>query len=153
MTGSGSSHTMIPNAMQPACGGSGGLGKRGFAKNARLDQTGGGASPESAMSEPPARKYDSFAAFYPYYLSEHANRTTRRLHFIGTALGLFCLLEGLFTGNPIWVLFALVCGYGFAWFAHLLVEKNRPATFKHPLYSLMGDGRMFWEILTGKIPF
>jgi hypothetical protein len=104
------------------------------------------------MSEP-ARKYDSFAKFYPFYLSEHSSRTTRRLHFIGTSLGLFCLLEWLFTGNALWALIALVCGYGFAWFAHFAVEKNRPATFRHPLYSFMGDCRMFWEILTGRIAF
>jgi hypothetical protein len=104
------------------------------------------------MSEP-ARKYDSFAEFYPFYLSEHANRTTRRLHFIGTSLGLLCLLELVMTRDLSWLILALVFGYGFAWLAHFLVEKNRPATFRHPLYSLMGDGRMFWEILTGKIPF
>ncbi len=93
------------------------------------------------MSEP-ARKYDSFAEFYPFYLSEHANRTTRRLHFIGTSLALLCLLELVMTGIRLWAgHLALVFGYGFAWFAHLLVEKNRPATFRHPLYSLMGDGR------------
>ena len=104
------------------------------------------------MSEP-ARKYDSFAEFYPFYLSEHANRTTRRLHFVGTALALLCLLELVMTRDLSWLILALVFGYGFAWLAHWLVEKNRPATFRHPLYSLMGDGRMFWEILTGKIPF
>lgn len=104
------------------------------------------------MSEP-AREYGSFAEFYPFYLSEHSSRTTRRLHFIGTSLGLFCLLEWLFTGNPLWALIALVCGYGFAWVAHFAVEKNRPATFRHPLYSFMGDCRMFWEILTGRIAF
>jgi len=104
------------------------------------------------MSEP-ARKYDSFAEFYPFYLSEHSNRTTRRLHFVGTSLALLCLLELVMTRDLSWLILALVFGYGFAWFAHLLVEKNRPATFRHPLYSLMGDGRMFWEILTGKIPF
>ena len=104
------------------------------------------------MSEP-VRKYDSFAEFYPFYLSEHSGRTTRRLHFIGSSLGLFCLLEWLFTGDPVWVVIALACGYGFAWFAHYAFEKNRPATFRQPLYSFMGDWKMFWQILTGKIPF
>jgi hypothetical protein len=101
----------------------------------------------------PARKYDSFAAFYPFYLSEHVNRTARRLHFVGTSLALICLLELVLTADLSWLILALVFGYGFAWFAHFQFEKNRPATFKHPLYSLMGDGRMFWEMLTGKIPF
>lgn len=101
----------------------------------------------------PARRYQSFAEFYPFYLGEHANRTTRRLHFVGTSLVLLCLLELVMTGDLSWLILALVFGYGLAWLAHMLVEKNRPATFKYPLYSLMGDGRMFWEILTGKIPF
>ena len=105
-----------------------------------------------AMSEP-ARKYDSFAEFYPFYLSEHSSRTTRRLHFAGTALALLCLLELVMTGDLSWLILALVFGYSCGWFVDLVVEKNRPATFKYPLYSLMGDGRMFWEILTGKIPF
>ncbi len=101
----------------------------------------------------PAPRYASFAEFYPFYLREHANRITRRLHFVGTSLALLCLLELVITRDLSWLILALVFGYGFAWFAHFQFEKNRPATFKHPLYSLMGDGRMFWEILTGKIPF
>jgi hypothetical protein len=100
-----------------------------------------------------ARKFDSFAEFYPFYLSEHSNRTTRRLHFIGSGLGLLCLLELLFTGDLWWLAAGLACGYGFAWFAHFAVEKNRPATFRQPLYSFMGDWKMFWQILKGQIPF
>ncbi|HVW75521.1 MAG TPA: DUF962 domain-containing protein, partial [Rhizomicrobium sp.] len=98
-------------------------------------------------------KYASFADFYRFYLSEHANRTTRRLHFIGSALALFCLLELLFTADMRWLAAALMAGYGFAWLSHLMFEKNRPATFRQPLYSLMGDWLMFWQILSGKIPF
>jgi hypothetical protein len=99
------------------------------------------------------RKYASFAEFYPFYLSEHADRTTRRLHFLGSSLGLVCLGLGVWTGNAWWLLVGLATGYGLAWAAHFLVEKNRPATFQHPLYSFMGDWRMFWDMLTGKIPF
>ncbi|HEY2011469.1 MAG TPA: DUF962 domain-containing protein [Rhizomicrobium sp.] len=99
------------------------------------------------------QRYARFADFYPFYLSEHANRTTRQLHFLGSALALFCLLELLFTGDLWWLAAGLVCGYGFAWFAHMVFEKNRPATFRQPLYSFMGDWVMFWQILTGKIPF
>jgi hypothetical protein len=98
-------------------------------------------------------KYTNFRDFYPFYLSEHANRTTRRLHVVGSSLALFCVLELLLTGDPLWFIAALVAGYGFAWFSHLVFEKNRPATFRYPLYSLMGDWVMFWQILTGKIPF
>jgi len=98
-------------------------------------------------------KYSSFAEFYPFYLSEHANRATRRLHFAGSSLALFCLAMLAVTGNLGWLGAALLSGYGFAWISHLAVEKNRPATFRHPLYSFMGDWKMFWEILTGKITF
>ncbi len=99
------------------------------------------------------RRFGSFTEFYPFYLSEHAARGTRRLHFVGTGLALACLVVLVFTGDPLWLLPALLCGYGFAWIAHFVVEKNRPATFRHPLYSLMGDGVMFWQMLTGKIRF
>lgn len=99
------------------------------------------------------QRYARFADFYPFYLSEHSGRTTRRLHFLGSALALFCLLELLFTADLWWLVFALLAGYGFAWFAHMVFEKNRPATFRHPLYSFMGDWVMFWEMLTGKIAF
>jgi hypothetical protein len=97
--------------------------------------------------------YKSFAEFYPFYLSEHAQPMTRRLHFLGTCLALVCLVSLLVTGNWRWLIAALVAGYGFAWASHLWIEKNRPATFRHPLYSLMGDWLMFWQILTGKIGF
>ncbi len=97
--------------------------------------------------------YRSFAEFYPFYLSEHARRATRRIHFVGTSLALVLLLASLLTGRIGLFGLALVCGYGFAWYGHFFFEKNRPATFRYPLYSLMGDGRMFWEILTGRIAF
>jgi hypothetical protein len=96
-------------------------------------------------------KFKTFDDFYPFYLGEHANLKNRRLHFIGTSFVIVALCATFFTGN--WWLLALVpvLGYGFAWYGHFIVEKNRPATFKHPIYSLMGDFRMFWDILTGKI--
>ncbi len=97
--------------------------------------------------------YSSFAEFYPFYLSEHANRITRRLHFLGSSLALLCVLMLIFTGDPWWLLAGLVAGYGFAWFSHLTFEKNRPATFRYPLYSFIGDWMMFWQILTGRIAF
>ncbi|HXS05310.1 MAG TPA: DUF962 domain-containing protein [Rhizomicrobium sp.] len=97
--------------------------------------------------------FSSFAEFYPFYLGEHARRGTRRMHFAGSALSLLCLLLLAVTGEPWWLLAALIAGYGFAWVAHLVIEKNRPATFRYPLYSFMGDWLMFWQILTGKIAF
>jgi len=99
------------------------------------------------------RRYTSFAEFYPFYLSEHSKPATRRLHFIGSSLSLVCLLLLVLTGDLWWLPAAFVCGYGFAWFAHFTVEKNRPATFQQPLYSLMGDWAMFWQILTGQLKF
>lgn len=96
-------------------------------------------------------EFKSFSDFYPFYLREHANLTCRKLHFIGTCGVIALLLLFFFTGN-LMILAALpVIGYGFAWVGHFMFEKNRPATFKHPFYSLLGDFRMFWDILTGKV--
>ena len=100
----------------------------------------------------PAR-YDSFGAFYPYYLSEHANRTCRRLHFVGTSLGVVFLLTTLLTLNLWWLLAGLVSGYAFAWVGHFFFEKNRPATFTYPFYSFDGDWVMWSEMLRGRIKF
>jgi hypothetical protein len=99
------------------------------------------------------RKYSSFSDFYPFYLSEHANRTCRRLHFVGTSLGLAFALHALSTLDFRWLLAGLVAGYGFAWAGHFFFEKNRPATFSHPFYSFAGDWVMWKEILTGRIRF
>jgi hypothetical protein len=99
------------------------------------------------------RKYASFAEFYPFYLSEHSKPATRRIHFVGSTLGVFCLFVMILTGDPLWLLIGLAIGYGLAWFAHFVVEKNRPATFSQPFYSFIGDWRMFWDILTGRIAF
>ena len=98
-------------------------------------------------------RFASFREFYPFYLSEHANRTSRRLHFIGS-LGVLVLLGlAIGSGNGWYLLGALFCGYGFAWVGHFFFEKNRPATFRHPFYSFVGDWVMFKDMLTRKIPF
>jgi hypothetical protein len=96
-----------------------------------------------------ADRYRTFREFYPFYLTEHVSRVSRRLHVIGTSLALLCLLAGLFVN---WRLLLLVpvIGYGFAWVGHVFFEKNRPATFKYPLFSLMGDLRLFGETVTGR---
>lgn len=101
----------------------------------------------------PTPLHASFAEFYPFYLGEHSNRTCRRLHFLGSSLALVCLAGVVATGDLRLLALGLVCGYGFAWLGHFGFEKNRPASFKRPLYSFMGDWRMYWEILTGRIPF
>ena len=97
--------------------------------------------------------YRTFAEFYPYYLSEHANRTCRRLHFVGTSLSLVWFILLIATGNAWWLLVGLATGYAFAWIGHYFFEHNRPATFTHPFYSFLGDWVMWKEILSGKIKF
>lgn len=98
-----------------------------------------------------AKTFKSFQDFYPYYLGEHRNAACRRLHFIGSLLVL--LIIGYVIVSQTWFLlwFIPLTGYGFAWIGHFFFEKNRPATFSHPLYSLMGDWVMFKDILSGKI--
>ena len=97
--------------------------------------------------------FSSFREFYPFYLSEHANPTCRRLHFVGSALVLSCLIAAVATRNAWWLAAAPVAGYGCAWIGHFFFEHNRPATFTHPVYSLIGDWVMFKDILTGRIHF
>ena len=97
------------------------------------------------------KKYKSFWSFYPYYLCEHGNPQNRLLHFIGTGLIIVFLIAGIILQN--WWLIAAIpfCGYGFAWLGHFFIEKNRPATFTYPLFSLGSDFVMFWHILTGQL--
>lgn len=97
------------------------------------------------------RAFKRFADFYPFYLSEHRNRHCRRLHFVGTSLSLVCLALLLFTGQWRWLLIGLLCGYAFAWVGHFGFEKNRPASFKRPLYSFMGDWAMYRDIWLGRV--
>jgi hypothetical protein len=105
------------------------------------------------MQEYSMRRFASFREFYPYYLSEHSHPTSRRLHVVGS-LGVLALVGvAIATANAWWLLAALLCGYGFAWVGHFFFEKNRPATFKHPVYSFMGDWVMFKDVLTGRIKF
>ena len=105
------------------------------------------------MATTDSHSFGRFAEFYPYYLSEHQDRTCRRLHFAGSTGALVCLILLVLTGNLWWLLGAAVSGYAFAWVGHFGFEKNRPATFRHPFYSLMGDWVMYRDIWTGKIPF
>lgn len=96
-------------------------------------------------------QFESFAEFYPYYLGEHSKKSSRMLHYTGSILGMAVLATALLAG-PLWLLaFAPVCGYFFAWIGHFFIEKNKPATFTHPLWSLMGDYKMLWQALTGTL--
>ena len=99
------------------------------------------------------KPFNSFAEFYPYYLSEHANSTCRRLHFIGTTLVIFILAMTLAKGAWLLLLALPLAGYSFAWVGHFFFEKNRPATFQHPLYSLLGDFVMYRDMILGRVAF
>ncbi|RSK51033.1 DUF962 domain-containing protein [Hymenobacter rigui] len=95
----------------------------------------------------------SFAEFYPRYLREHSRRGTRILHFIGTTLFLVLLALAVVKQQP-WLLAAgVVAAYGFAWIGHFFMEHNRPATFQHPILSLLGDFRLYWDLLRGREKF
>ncbi len=97
--------------------------------------------------------FRSFSEFYPFYLKEHSNRLCRRLHFIGSNLVIAVLLATLWSGHLRWLWLMPLAGYGCAWIGHYVFEKNRPATFKHPLYSLLGDWVMYAQMLRGKVSF
>lgn len=100
---------------------------------------------------PASRRFARFAEFYPYYLGEHSDPTCRRLHVLGTSLAIALAIAAVVLGE--WWLFAAVpvAGYGFAWIGHFFFERNRPATFRHPLYSLAGDFAMFRDVIARRI--
>jgi hypothetical protein len=105
------------------------------------------------MSKSVDKKYETFASFYPFYLSQHENNTCRRLHFIGSSLIILMLAYILISTTWILLWTIPLLGYGFAWIGHFFFEKNRPATFTYPWYSLLGDWVMYKDILLGKIKF
>lgn len=100
---------------------------------------------------PEGYEYGTFKEFYPYYLQEHSNRTCRRLHFIGTTLGLVLAILAVVTQMWWLIAVAFVQGYAWAWVGHFVFEHNKPATFKYPWKSYLGDWKMWWQMLTGKI--
>ncbi len=97
-----------------------------------------------------AKKYESFAEFWPFYVCEHSLPATRNLHFVGTLTILPLLVATLFL-NIYFALLIPLSAYGFAWYSHFFIEKNRPATFTYPLWSLLGDFLMFWFMCRGKM--
>lgn len=108
-----------------------------------------GLAPTPADGE----RYRSFGEFYPFYVHEHSNRTCRRLHIIGTGCSIALAVSAVVQRDWRLGLAALICGYAFAWVGHFFFEKNRPATFTYPLWSLMGDFRLFFETVSGKRRF
>ena len=105
------------------------------------------------MTAQTTERYQNFAEFYPYYLQEHSNPVCRRLHYAGSLLVLTVLAYALLSQQWLWLLAMPLTGYGFAWIGHFVFEKNRPATFQYPLYSLMGDWVMLKDAFTGRIRF
>jgi len=92
-------------------------------------------------------RFNSFKEFYPFYLSEHSHSVCRRLHYVGSTLVLILVIYVFFTGNLQFLCLLPLIGYGFAWIGHFMFEKNRPATFKYPLYSFLAD----WVMLKDAI--
>lgn len=93
----------------------------------------------------------TYSEFWDFYVREHSQPMTRVLHFIGTSLGLLSLAWFIWRGTWYYFPASLVIGYGFAWFAHFVVEKNKPATFQYPLWSFISDYKMMWYMLTGRM--
>jgi hypothetical protein len=95
-------------------------------------------------------RFASFREFYPYYLQQHTNSTSRRLHVGGTLLAVVAALSAVVTGRWRWLLAVPFAGYLPAWIGHVLFERNSPATLRHPLYSLRGDFTLLLEVLSGR---
>jgi len=98
-----------------------------------------------------SERFATFREFYPHYLAEHASPMCRRLHFVGTSLVIAFVLLAVGTRNAWWLAAAPLAGYGFGWIGHYAFERNRPTTFRHPLYSLAGDFAMYRDMLAGRI--
>lgn len=99
------------------------------------------------------KRYQSLKEFYPFYLTEHSNSTSRILHFIGTAMVMLLIPASLLFHDSRLLLLIPFVGYGFAWVGHFFFEKNKPATFKYPAYSLASDFLLFFDLLSGKEKF
>ena len=96
-------------------------------------------------------RIESYSEFWDFYVREHSKPATRWLHFTGTAFGIFLLAFCIWSRRWYLIPLCFVVGYAFAWFAHFVVEKNKPATFKYPLWSFISDYKMMWYMLTGKM--
>lgn len=95
----------------------------------------------------------TYKEFYQFYLSEHSHRGTKIFHFVGTFLVFFVIGYVVYSGKERFLWYLPIFGYGFAWLSHAIFEKNKPATFKYPIWSLISDFKMFFDLLTGKVKF
>ena len=96
-------------------------------------------------------RIENYAEFWDFYVAEHSQPATRLFHFVGTSLGLVLLFWFIKNGTYFYLPLCLVVGYAFAWFSHFVIEKNRPATFKYPLWSFVSDYKMMFYMLTGRM--
>ncbi|HXH32180.1 MAG TPA: DUF962 domain-containing protein [Bacteriovoracaceae bacterium] len=97
------------------------------------------------------KEFQTFSDFYPFYLKQHRNLLCRRFHFFGTC-GVFALLVlFFFTGNIVILALLPLTVYGVSWVGHWIFEKRSPIFYRHPYFSLLGDFRMFWDILAGRV--
>lgn len=97
-----------------------------------------------------ALEFNSFDEFYPFYISQHSKRATRRLHALGTGLGAALVIGGLVARKRKAVLAGPIIAYGFAWYSHFVIEGNKPASFGHPFYSFRGDFTMLADMARGR---
>lgn len=98
-----------------------------------------------------AERISSFEDFWPFYVREHSRPLNRVFHFVGSSLGLICLVVAIVFGSLQLGVLSLVIGYAFAWFGHFFIERNKPATFKYPLWSFRADWKMWWLMLKGQM--
>ena len=99
------------------------------------------------------KKIETYKEFYQFYLTEHQNKTSRMLHFTGTFLVFVLAFLAIYMAKSSLWWFVPLVGYGFAWVGHYFFEKNKPATFTYPFWSLISDFKMFFDILFGRISF
>jgi hypothetical protein len=105
----------------------------------------------TGIEEPPMQsRLASYEEFWPFYVAQHRNPTNRALHFVGTSLVIACGVAGLLL-SPVWFVAMPFAGYGFVWLGHFAFEKNKPATFTYPLWSLRGDFRMYFLMWRGRM--
>jgi hypothetical protein len=98
-----------------------------------------------------AERIASYRAFWPYYLAAHSRTATRALHYAATVLFIAVAVAGVLSGRYWVVALAPIPAYALAWLSHFCIERNKPATFAYPLWSLVSDFRMFALALTGRL--